>query len=154
MRNLTIIFCSIFVLAGCTMNEDSKKTNISKVDVRAFFFSDKQFPERASFFQTAFRATKTTACTLDRKNAEARNKEALKDYPPKDEYDRVEWPLAICKEGGAGAYVDYIESKKNEKAEKWLQKELSKYPDGTPLFFNMGERPKMNIIIDKKEREE
>jgi hypothetical protein len=154
MRIWIMIFCSIFVLAGCTMNGERKKTNIAKIDDRAFFFSDKQFPERASFFQTAFRVTKTTVCTLDRKNAEARNKEALKDYPPKDEYDCVEWPLAICKEGGAGAYVDYIESDKNEKAEKWLQKELSKYPDGTPLFFNMGERPKMNIITDEKERKE
>ncbi|MBH8604105.1 sporulation protein [Thermoactinomyces sp. CICC 10522] len=134
------------------MHEESKKTNIVKVDDRAFFISDQQFPERASFFRKAFRVTKTAACTLDRKNAGARNKEALKSYPPKDGFDRVQWPLAICREGGAGAYVEYIESEKNEQVEKWLQKELSKYPDGTPLFFHIGDRPKMNIITDQKER--
>ncbi|MFD1424292.1 hypothetical protein ACFQ4J_11165 [Laceyella tengchongensis] len=133
------------------MHEESKKINIVKVEDRAFFISDQQFPERASFFQKAFKATKNTTCTLDRKNEGDRNKEALKNYPPKDGFDRVQWPLAICKEGGAGAYVEYIESKKNGQAEKWLQKELSKYPDGTPLFFHIGERPKMNIITDKKE---
>lgn len=135
LRNFIIIFCSIFILSGCTINEESKKINIAEVDKRAFFFSDNQFPERASFFQTAFRVTKITTCTLDRKNARSRIDEALKNYPPKEGYDRVEWPLAICKEGGTGAYVDYIESEKNEQAEEWLQKELSKYPDGTPLFF-------------------
>jgi hypothetical protein len=57
MRNLIIIFCSIFVLAGCTMHEESKKINIVKVEDRAFFISDQQFPERASFFQKAFKAT-------------------------------------------------------------------------------------------------
>ncbi|MBA4494348.1 hypothetical protein ACFO25_05305 [Paenactinomyces guangxiensis] len=44
----------------------------------------------------------------------------------------------ICEEGGTGAYVDYMKSDKNEKAEKWLQKELSKYPNGTRLFFHIG----------------
>lgn len=125
--------------------------NIAKAYERIIAFPAEEFPERAMFFQNAFDQTKTMVCTLDRKHTEARNREALKNHPDKAGHDRVQWPLPICEEGGAGAYVGYVRSSENEGAEKWLQKELSRHKDGTRLVFHLGERPKrIKVITEKK----
>nr|AAA22412.1 14-kd DNA-entry nuclease (gtg start codon) [Bacillus subtilis] len=47
-------------------------------------------------------------CTIDRDGAEERREQSLKDVPSKKGYDRDEWPMAMCKEGGEGASVEYI----------------------------------------------
>ncbi|TCS94994.1 hypothetical protein EDD58_103419 [Hazenella coriacea] len=133
------------------MEDQSRPTGLVKTNEKAVFFPDQQFVERATFLKKAFGNNPRNYCTLDRKNEESRNKEILKNYPPKEGYDIVQWPMAICKEGGSNAYVEYILSSINKDAEEWLENELSKYPDGKKLFFNLGIPPKLNNIVEKEE---
>ncbi|OYD08463.1 hypothetical protein CHM34_06440 [Paludifilum halophilum] len=126
--------------------QTTKKTDMVQTKEKPIFFPEKEYPERAQFFQTAFVKTKIESCTLDRKGMETRKKKALQGTPPKKGFDRVQWPMAICKEGGKGAYVKYITSSKNLAAEEWIQNELKKYPDGTSLFLSIGKPPKLKEI--------
>ncbi len=55
--------------------------------------------------------------------------------PTKRGYDRDEWPMAMCKEGGAGASVKYVRPSDNRGAGSWVSHQLSDDPDGTRIQF-------------------
>lgn len=50
-------------------------------------------------------------------------------------YDRDEYPMAMCEEGGAGADIEYITPSDNRGAGSWVSHQLSDYPDGTKVLF-------------------
>lgn len=52
-------------------------------------------------------------------------------------YDRDEWPMAMCKEGGKGAHIEYISPADNRGAGSWVGNKLDKYPDGTRVKFEV-----------------
>ncbi|MFC4078095.1 sporulation protein [Salinithrix halophila] len=107
-------------------------------------FPEKKFPERAEFIRTAHKKTKKAElCTVDRAHAKERAKEVFQSLPPKKGYDQVAYPMTICKESAREAYVGYVKSEDNRKAEEWLRKELKKYPDGTDVMIHLGEPPKI-----------
>jgi hypothetical protein len=74
-------------------------------------------------------------CTIERDGADERREESLAPYPPISGYDRDEWPMAMCLEGGAGADVRYISPSDNRGVGAWVSNQLEDYPDGTRVKF-------------------
>ncbi|MEB8664250.1 DNA-entry nuclease, partial [Bacillus cereus] len=73
----------------------------------------------------------------DRGGAADRRKLSLAQYPSKKGYDRDEWPMGMCKEGGKGAHIEYISPADNRGAGSWVGNKLDKYPDGTRVKFEV-----------------
>lgn len=80
-------------------------------------FPADRFPETAKHIQKAIRKGESAICTINRKGAEENRKASLKGVPTKKGYDRDEWPMAMCDEGGAGAHIEYITPSDNRGAE-------------------------------------
>jgi hypothetical protein len=66
---------------------------------------------------------------------EQRREESFAGIPAKTGYDRDEWPMAMCEEGGAGASVRYVTPSDNRGAGGWVGNQLENYPDGTRVLF-------------------
>lgn len=96
-----------------------------------------RFPETGAHIRDAIAAGESSVCTIDRKQADARRDQSLKGYPTKPGYDRDEWPMAMCKEGGTGADIRYISPSDNRGAGSWVGNQLEAYPDGTRVLFSV-----------------
>lgn len=105
-----------------------------KYDVILYFPADK-YPETASHIQSAIEKGESPVCTIDRDGADENRKESLDDVPVKEGYDRDEWPMAFCEEGGEGADVAYIDPSDNRGAGSWVGNQLEDFPDGTRVLF-------------------
>ncbi|MCU5571080.1 NucA/NucB deoxyribonuclease domain-containing protein [Bacillus cereus] len=90
-----------------------------------------RFPETAAHIKDAIKNGKTDICTIDRKGASERRKQSLANVPVKKGYDRDEYPMAFCKEGGTGADVRYISPSDNRGAGSYVGSKVSDLPDGT-----------------------
>lgn len=102
--------------------------------VRLEFPADR-YPETARHIQEAIENGESPICTIDRNEAEANRKESLKGVPTKKGYDRDEWPMAMCAEGGAGADIEYITPSDNRGAGSWVGNQLEDFADGTRVEF-------------------
>ncbi|WP_249866165.1 NucA/NucB deoxyribonuclease domain-containing protein [Paenibacillus konkukensis] len=111
----------------------SELTDHSAV-VQLIFPADR-YPETAAHIKEAIRAGQSRICTIHRGGAEENRKHSLHDVPTKKGYDRDEWPMAMCREGGQGADIKYITPADNRGAGSWVQNQLDKYPDGTQVEF-------------------
>ncbi|WP_436449008.1 NucA/NucB deoxyribonuclease domain-containing protein [Paenibacillus sp. BT-177] len=98
-------------------------------------FPSSRYPETGAHIRDAIAAGHSAVCTIDRDGAEENRKESLKGYPTKKGYDRDEWPMAMCAEGGAGADIRYITPSDNRGAGSWVSHQLDKYADGTKVRF-------------------
>ncbi|WP_302058556.1 NucA/NucB deoxyribonuclease domain-containing protein [Paenibacillus sp. MZ03-122A] len=98
-------------------------------------FPSSRYPETGGHIRDAIAAGHSAVCTIDRDGAEENRKESLKGYPTKKGYDRDEWPMAMCAEGGAGADIRYITPSDNRGAGSWVSHQLDKYADGTKVRF-------------------
>lgn len=98
-------------------------------------FPSSRYPETGAHIRDAIAAGHSAVCTIDRDGAEENRKESLKGYPTKKEYDRDEWPMAMCSEGGEGADIKYISPKDNRGAGSWVGHKLDDYADGTRVEF-------------------
>ncbi|WP_435168208.1 NucA/NucB deoxyribonuclease domain-containing protein [Paenibacillus glycanilyticus] len=98
-------------------------------------FPADRYPETAKHIREAMASGESKICTIDRENAEENRKESLKDIPTKKGYDRDEWPMAMCKEGGDGADIAYIAPSDNRGAGAWVSNQLDTFPDGTRVEF-------------------
>lgn len=104
-------------------------------DTVTLVFPADRYPETARHIKEAIDAGESSSCTLDRDGAEQNRKESLKGVPTKQGYDRDEWPMAMCAEGGAGADIKYIDPSDNRGAGSWISNQLEQYPDGTRVKF-------------------
>ncbi|MHA6530247.1 NucA/NucB deoxyribonuclease domain-containing protein [Paenibacillus sp. BAC0078] len=104
-------------------------------DVVQLDFPSDRYPETAKHIQDAIRSGESAVCTIDRKEAEENRKESLKGVPTKKGYDRDEWPMAMCEEGGAGADIEFITPSDNRGAGSWVGNQLEELPDGTRVEF-------------------
>ncbi|WP_338043665.1 NucA/NucB deoxyribonuclease domain-containing protein [Paenibacillus hamazuiensis] len=107
---------------------------IAPADHVLIFRSDK-YPETAQHIKDAIAAGESDTCTIDRKGADERREQSLKGIPTKPGYDRDEWPMAMCKEGGSGADIRYVSPKDNRGAGSWVSNQLEVYSDGTRVKF-------------------
>ncbi|UQZ32844.1 DNA-entry nuclease [Paenibacillus sp. PK3_47] len=104
-------------------------------EVVQLVFPSDRYPETAEHIQEAIQSGESAICTIDREQAEDNRKESLKGVPTKKGYDRDEWPMAMCAEGGAGADIEYITPSDNRGAGSWVGNQLEEYPDGTRVKF-------------------
>ncbi|MGE6260037.1 NucA/NucB deoxyribonuclease domain-containing protein [Heyndrickxia sporothermodurans] len=108
-----------------------------KKDAVVIHFPSDKYPETAKHIKNAIKSGESKYCTIDRKHADANRDESLKNIPTKKGYDRDEYPMAMCKEGGAGADIEYISPSDNRGAGSWVSHQLSDYPDGTVVLFEV-----------------
>ncbi|WP_282943406.1 NucA/NucB deoxyribonuclease domain-containing protein [Paenibacillus sp. RC67] len=106
----------------------------STANVQLIFPTDR-FPETAQHIKDAIASGESSICTIDRKGAEDNRKKSLHAIPTKKGYDRDEWPMAMCSEGGEGADIRYISPSDNRGAGSWVSNQVEKYPDGTKVMF-------------------
>jgi len=98
-------------------------------------FPEEKYPETAAHIRNAIAKGKSPICTIDRAGAEENREESLSEIPTKEGYDRDEWPMAMCAEGGSGADIAYITPSDNRGAGSWVGNELEDLKDGTRVLF-------------------
>ncbi|HDR7796583.1 DNA-entry nuclease [Bacillus tropicus] len=113
---------------------NTKKTNAYD---QVLEFPKERYPETGKHITDAIKEGHSEVCTIDRGGAADRRKLSLAPYPSKKGYDRDEWPMAMCKEGGKGAHIEYISPADNRGAGSWVGNKLDKYPDGTRVKFDV-----------------
>jgi hypothetical protein len=116
------------LLSGCQQQQTNTDTNAA--DVTVVFPVDK-YPTVAEHIADAIQQGLPDTCTINRSGAAKNRDESLEGIPTKKGYDRDEYPMAMCKEGGKGASVRYIKPKENRGAGSWFANKVEKYPDGT-----------------------
>ncbi|MEC1345784.1 NucA/NucB deoxyribonuclease domain-containing protein [Bacillus haynesii] len=117
-------------------HQPSGRQNDSDYD-EVLIFPSERYPETGAHIRKAIKKGHSEICTIDRDGADERRKDSLKDVPSKSGYDRDEWPMAMCEEGGTGASVDYISPSDNRGAGSWVGNQVSDYPDGTKVLFKI-----------------
>lgn len=105
-------------------------------DVVLEFPADK-YPETAAHIKVAIAKGESAICTVDRDGAEANRDNSLAGIPTKDGYDRDEWPMAMCAEGGEGADIAYVTPTDNRGAGSWVSNQIEQYKDGTRVMFKV-----------------
>lgn len=121
-------------LTGAGIHSDSAARAASRYD-QVLYFPLSKYPETGNHIKDAISAGHSEICTIDRGGAENRRKESLKGIPTKPGFDRDEWPMAVCTEGGAGADVRYVTPSDNRGAGSWVGNQMSGYSDGTRVLF-------------------
>ncbi|MFC5702214.1 NucA/NucB deoxyribonuclease domain-containing protein [Cohnella faecalis] len=132
---IIVIIAVAFFLNYYMEKEQPKTQPATSSNVVALFFPTDQYPETGRHIKEAIAAGESAICTIDRDEAEERRKESLKGIPTKKGYDRDEWPMAMCAEGGSGADIKYIDPSDNRGAGSWVSNQLEDYPDGTRVEF-------------------
>lgn len=132
MSNLAIMSV---LLVGCkptfeTSSPKVKEANSSERVEQVLEFPSSKYPETGAHIKEAIEKGKTDICTIDRKGAADRRKQSLANVPTKKGYDRDEYPLAMCKEGGGGADIRYIKPSDNRGAGSYIGNKVEKLPDG------------------------
>lgn len=98
-------------------------------------FPKSKYPKTAAHIEAAIAKGVSAICTINREGSDVNREKSLAGIPTKDGYDRDEWPMAMCNEGGAGADVAYIEPADNRGAGSWVGNALEEYPNGTRILF-------------------
>ncbi len=98
-------------------------------------FPVERYPKTAAHIQKAIAKGESAVCTIDRGGAEENRDDSLRGIPTKKGFDRDEWPMAMCEEGGTGADIQYIVPADNRGAGSWVGNALEEYPDGTQVEF-------------------
>ncbi|MEC0034821.1 DNA-entry nuclease [Bacillus cereus] len=132
---IAILSILVAVYEVLVLEETSvKKTNTYD---QVLEFPKERYPETGKHITDAIKEGHSEVCTIDRGGAADRRKLSLAPYPSKKGYDRDEWPMAMCKEGGKGAHIEYISPADNRGAGSWVGNKLDKYPDGTRVKFEV-----------------
>ncbi|AOC57824.1 MULTISPECIES: NucA/NucB deoxyribonuclease domain-containing protein [Bacillus] len=139
MKLLKIILLLLLIVVGVTtgyiqLEQSKQETTNSSYDKTIHFPSDR-YPETAKHIEEAIDEGHSSVCTIDRKHSDEQRDQSLHGIPTKRGYDRDEWPMAMCKEGGTGASVKYISPSDNRGAGSWVGHQLSDDPDGTRIQF-------------------
>ncbi|ASJ52945.1 DNA-entry nuclease [Brevibacillus formosus] len=120
------------VIIGQELILEDKTVNNKDV-VHTIVFPSDRYPETAKHIKEAIASGESAVCTIDRDGADENRTESLKGIPTKKGYDRDEWPMAMCAEGGAGAHIKYITPSDNRGAGSWISNQLEDFPDGTKV---------------------
>lgn len=168
MKRFNLLFlAAVLILSGCgsttvPSNTQATPSPPSSIEVAKpiqtehddydyeLIFPSNDYPETALHILGAIEQGYSDVCTIDRDGAEENRKESLAGIETRDGYDRDEWPMAMCEEGGAGASVAYIDSSDNRGAGSWVGHQLSAYEDGTRILFIV-EKPSV-LFPDQPEK--
>ena len=116
-------------------NPGNTPTAPSGGKVVQILFPADRYPDTARHIQDAIQKGESPICTIDREGAEENRSLSLKGVPTKKGFDRDEWPMAMCQEGGEGADIEYITPKDNRGAGSWVGNQLENLADGTRVEF-------------------
>ncbi|NEW05967.1 sporulation protein [Paenibacillus sp. SYP-B3998] len=111
------------------------KTDAAAAYDATITFPLSRYPLTGAHMRDAIAAGHSSICTIDREGAAENRKEALRGIPTKPGYDRDEWPMAMCQEGGRGADVRYVPFSDNRGAGSWVGHQLTRYSNGTRIKF-------------------
>ncbi|MNK38799.1 Sporulation-specific extracellular nuclease precursor [compost metagenome] len=139
MSHYKIIISLVMVtlLSSCTSQTKyltTKEISSSDYDY-TIEFPVSRYPETADHIKKAIEAGESAICTIDRNGAEENRDQSLQGISTKKGYDRDEWPMAMCAEGGQGADIQYVTPKDNRGAGSWVGNKLENYPNGTRVLF-------------------
>ncbi|EHS56821.1 NucA/NucB deoxyribonuclease domain-containing protein [Paenibacillus sp. Aloe-11] len=142
MKKKLLSFITVVLLAtgmywfkGVDLLTKTPQENPSSSAQVTLHFPSDRYPETAQHIKEAIQTGKSSVCTIDREGAEQNRKHSLAGVPARKGYDRDEWPMAMCSEGGKGANVKYIAPKDNRGAGSWVSHQLDEYEDGTRVKF-------------------
>lgn len=124
------------LFSGCSAIQNSnhaKQTSGSQDVAQVIEFPSNKYPETGAHIKEAIEKGKTDICTIDRKGAADRRKKSLAEVPTKKGYDRDEYPMAMCKEGGSGADIKYIKPADNRGAGSFIGNKVDNLPDGAQV---------------------
>ncbi|CAM4280475.1 uncharacterized protein YceK [Paenibacillus endophyticus] len=127
-----------FILSGCgnLLTATASDTSVSSADYdETIQLPTDRYPETMAHIAAAIKGGASAVCTIDREGAEANRDASLQGIPTKKGFDRDEWPMAMCKEGGAGADIAYVSPKDNRGAGSWIGNQLADLKDGTRVLF-------------------
>lgn len=131
----SILFMLMFLAASLfTVSTPHEVTQAASYD-KVLYFPLSKYPQTGDHIRDAIAAGHSSICTIDRGGTDERRAASLAPYPTKPGYDRDEWPMAMCEEGGAGADVRYISPSDNRGAGAWVGNQVSGYPDDTRVKF-------------------
>ncbi|PTM59608.1 NucA/NucB deoxyribonuclease domain-containing protein [Desmospora activa] len=133
-KRITLFLAVLFLVSSMVIGFQTQSSDAASYDYVLYFPSDR-YPETGAHIRDAIRAGHPDICTIDRPGADQRRKESLAGIPTKEGYDRDEYPMAMCLEGGKGASVRYISPSDNRGAGAWVGNQVSSYPDGTKVRF-------------------
>lgn len=136
MRKIVIgLILVMMALAGLLEGLAPGKAAAYSAYNEILYFLMDRYPETGDHVRDAIAAGHSDVCTIERDGAEERREESLAGIPTETGYDRDEWPMAMCEEGGAGASVRYVTPSDNRGAGAWVGNQLENYPDGTRVLF-------------------
>ncbi len=101
------------------------------------FLPKNRYPEAASTLEEAREAGQPSLNHWDPDLADFRRAGSLRPYPTQTGFDRDEYPMASTQEGGAGAYVKYINPSDNRGAGRFIANQMRGVPNGTPFTIHI-----------------
>lgn len=113
-------------LKGCYLKEAKEGSEYKYI----LQISEKEYPETARHIKKSIKNGKSDIVTIERTRACERRKDALEGIETKKGLDRDEWPMAMFKEGGAGADIEHISRKDNRGAGSSIRAALSRCGNG------------------------
>ncbi|WP_330218850.1 NucA/NucB deoxyribonuclease domain-containing protein [Brevibacillus choshinensis] len=129
---ILFIVALLFAIGSYFFEQRTTQTQTSNTEADYVLeFPSSKYPETAEHIRSAISKGQSAVCTIDRKGADENREQSLKGVPTKPRYDRDEWPMAMCKEGGKGADIAYISPSDNRGAGSWVANQVDDYPDGT-----------------------
>lgn len=131
----TLVTVTIFVTGYGVGNEYKKETSVEQVEI-IYLPSDK-YPKTAEHILKAIEKGETNICTIDRKGATENRRESLKGIPTKKGYDRDEFPMAMCEEGGYGADVEYVPLSDNRGSGSYISNQVEHLKDGSKFMIDV-----------------
>lgn len=131
---LPVILAGILFVTGCQAISKTTNQSNGEYDIVLKFPADR-YPETGAHIQDAIKKGHSEICTLDREGAEENREKSLQGIPTREGYDRDEWPMALCREGGKEAHIAYIDPSDNRGAGSWVSHEVEQYKDGTRVKF-------------------
>jgi hypothetical protein len=99
--------------------------------------SASKYPETTDHISDAVAAGQPSLLHIDRADEDAHRAASLADYPPRSGYDRDEWPMAMSREGGAGADVRYIDPSDNRGAGATVGHALEDWCEDQPFRIDI-----------------
>lgn len=133
--SIVLLAVGVYWLKGTGLPTKTPEENPPSSAMITLQFPTERYPQTAQHIKEAIRSGKSAICTIDREGAEQNRKHSLASVPARKGYDRDEWPMAMCEEGGKGANVKYIAPKDNRGAGSWVSHQLDEYEDGTRVKF-------------------
>nr|WP_277600989.1 NucA/NucB deoxyribonuclease domain-containing protein [Paenibacillus whitsoniae] len=132
MPGWLLLVIILIVAAYWALSEfEANQPAIEQGNVVTLVFPKDRYPETGEHIKSAIERGESAECTIDREGAEHNRDLSLKGVPTKKGYDRDEWPMAMCAEGGAGADIQYVTPSDNRGAGSWISNQLEPYPNGT-----------------------